>query len=135
MWCVCGVRVCVHAWRRTYTQITTHIWYVYRKVALQKLMAHTYSARICNLYTYTVYMYTCVGSILQMSYVYLPSGKYLHDYGLNHHFRWVNSPFPWQFSIAHCWSLPEGTMIHPTYYLYSSNIPYYPIYTINGHVP
>ena len=33
-------------------------------------------------------------------YQTIPSGKFLHSYGLNHHLSWENSLFPWPVSIA-----------------------------------
>ena len=40
----------------------------------------------------------------------IPSGKRLHNYGKSPCYQWVNPRTKWQFSIANCWSLPEGSM-------------------------
>ena len=40
----------------------------------------------------------------------VPSGKLLHNYGKSPCYQWVNPRTKWQFSIANCWSLPEGSM-------------------------
>ena len=39
----------------------------------------------------------------------LPSGKHTKNYGKSPFYSWVNQRTKWQFSIANCNSLPEGT--------------------------